>query len=98
MKENIREEFEREYPDLMHLPEGGMSIWLEESYMNGMVDWWIDKLNTTLKEIEEEMEKMKRTLEDGRPISDYAPDIKMMAGYNQALDDIKQLIHQKLIK
>ena len=62
--------------------------------MEKCADWWIDKLNTTLKEIEEEVEKM-------RPHSCDCSGAKYECehwGRHEIIDDIKQLIHQKLIK
>lgn len=69
-------------------------------------DWIISHHNTTLKEIEEEVGKLKNKWSGITEKVGFSGVYKLaenelkkhQQSYNMALDDIKQLIHQKLIK
>lgn len=106
MTQNIRDEFKKH----INYEQGEA----EDEYLMTLADWWIDKLNTTLKEIEEKIEKsavrcvgLKRR-DDGVHIDFKCPDCKQEWGEEEKtpickkqviyLYDIKQLINQKLIK
>ena len=45
IKERFRKECDKEFPDIFNLPEGGMSVWLEESYTEQMKDFWLSKID-----------------------------------------------------
>ena len=66
LKQIIAEErgkLEKEFPDIFHLPEGGMSVWLEESYTTQMSDFLVASnkrvLEAQAKELVERVEKEK---------------------------------------
>ncbi len=64
IKQKARKEFERSFPDIFHLPKGGMSVWLEESYTRQMLDL-LDILISSVRE---------NTLEEVREIVGVIPE------------------------
>lgn len=86
-EKDIREEFEREYPDLMHLPEGGMSVWLEESYMNGMVDYW---LSLRQKETQEMVKRAEEIVATEMDTKEFNTNLEFIACDDLAISIIKK--------
>lgn len=95
-------ELEDEFPDIFHLPEGGMSVWLEESYTNELKHFQIQTIIGLLEKMREELERRKKEYppnikqeiwggEGGLPNtiieSPNVFGIKIVDGYNSALQD-----------
>lgn len=83
MKQNIREQFKKRFD----------GYWRGEAISDEIIFWWIDKLNTTLKEIENGSENVELNLEAGNKDHE-----NFAKGVDYMKEKVKKLIHQKLIK
>ena len=84
LKETIEgqlQELDREFPDIFHLPEGGMSVWLTENYTNQIKQWHTKSIHEVIDKVVEICEGKKIKSGVGSNCDD---------NYDKALEDLKQ--------